>query len=293
MLPAANPSSDPTTEKPLRAKRWIPLSLRIFAAILVILVVMWVVCIGIPGYWQHVAICEIERVNGRVEWTRQRGPQWLRTALGRHLCMSLLDDILGVSLDDSDATDSTLVHLKRLSHLDYLGLNRTAVTDAGLVHLAGLTRLRSLSLGGTHVGDAGLAQLKGLTGLECLNLSRTEVTDGGMPSIHALIHLRRLMLKKTQVKGPGLEHLQGLPLWQLDAIGSAIDDDGLTCVARLSGLTHMFLDETEVTDAGILKLAALSSLEYITVHGTAVTGSGIADLQQALPALEITKEWRH
>jgi hypothetical protein len=265
---------DPTTDKPPRPQRWIPLSLKMFALILGTMTV-WT---GIRAYRQYVVIREIERVNGVVHWTRQRGPQWLRAALGQNLNRAVLDDILGVDFADSDASDSTLVYLKLLPHLEILSINRTSVTDAGLVHVAGLTSLKMLILG-TNIGDAGLSQLNGLTRLESLCLSKTEVTDRGLPSIHTLSRLKRLQLDKTQVNGSGLQHLQGLPLWQLCAIGARIDDDGLAAVARLSGFTHLLLDETEITDAGIQKLAALPRLEYISIRGTAVTDSGIADLK--------------
>jgi len=88
-------------------------------------------------------------------------------------------------------------------------------------------------------------------------------------------------------------YLQGLPLWQLSAVGTQVGDEGLTHVARLDRLTHLFLDETKVTDAGIQKLAAMSGLEYVSIHGTALTDSGISDLQQAVAELEVSKAPRN
>ena len=80
-------------------------------------------------------------------------------------------------------TDTELVHLKELTKLRDLNLQRTNVTDAGLVHLKGLTNLQILVLWDTKVTDAGLIPLKGLTNLKYLGLSRTDVTDAGIKQL--------------------------------------------------------------------------------------------------------------
>ena len=57
-------------------------------------------------------------------------------------------------------TDAGLVHLKRLTQLQQLYLERTKVTDAGLEHLKGLTQLRNLDLSQTEVTDEGVKKLQ-------------------------------------------------------------------------------------------------------------------------------------
>src|SRR5882724_1525355 len=57
--------TDPTLEKPPRARRQIPLSLRMFAAILVLLGAS-AVWIGVPAYRQYRALQAIERAGGHV-----------------------------------------------------------------------------------------------------------------------------------------------------------------------------------------------------------------------------------
>ena len=59
----------------------------------------------------------------------------------------------------------------------------TKVSDAGLKHLKGLTQLRRLDLDRTKVSDAGLEHLKGLTQLRRLDLGDTKVTDAGVKKL--------------------------------------------------------------------------------------------------------------
>jgi hypothetical protein len=62
----AAPSPDPTTDKPPRRRRWIPLALRMFVVILVLLATASALWIGIPIYRQQVVIRKLEGVGGRV-----------------------------------------------------------------------------------------------------------------------------------------------------------------------------------------------------------------------------------
>ena len=51
------------------------------------------------------------------------------------------------------------------------------LSDARLVHLKGLTSLTTLNLQKTNITDTGLIQLQGLTNLTTLNLSDNNITD--------------------------------------------------------------------------------------------------------------------
>lgn len=241
MAAPATPIPDPSTDKPSRPRRRIPLSLRMFVAMLAILGVGSVLWVGIPAYRQHLAIVEIERVKGTVLLTRPRGPQWLRGSIGNGWTKLLLDDVVSVNLADSEVTDSTLVYLTGLPHLERLWLNRTAVTDAGLIHLASLTGLQELGLQGTRMGDAGLAHLTGLTKLEILFVSQTKLTDAGLRHIQGFTRLQKLSLENTQVSDAGLAHL-----------------------AVLSRLQRLYVGESKVTEAGLSELR--SALPNVNIH---------------------------
>ncbi len=64
-----------------------------------------------------------------------------------------LSGVAGIADDD-------LMHLSRLSHLEVLNLDATAISNAGLAHLAKLPALRELSVSSTRVTDLGLEELR-------------------------------------------------------------------------------------------------------------------------------------
>ncbi|HKI18050.1 MAG TPA: hypothetical protein VKA15_09215 [Isosphaeraceae bacterium] len=86
-------------------------------------------------------------------------------------------------------TDAGLIHLRGLTRLTFLGLDKNSVnqvnhiSDSGLENLRGLTNLRFLALCGTQVTDAGMAHLKGLASLRDLRLGGTRVTDKGVAEL--------------------------------------------------------------------------------------------------------------
>ena len=71
-------------------------------------------------------------------------------------------------------------HLKGLTSLRELYLDKAKITDAGLAHLKDLKGLQDLRLNGSEITDAGLEHLRGLTNLEILDLHGTKVTAAGI-----------------------------------------------------------------------------------------------------------------
>ena len=105
-------------------------------------------------------------------------------------------------------TDAGLVHLKKLTALEELNIDRTKLTGAGLVHLKGMTRLQILHLGATELNDVGLTHLEGLLGLRLLGLDQTRVTDAGLDHLAGLTNLVELHLKGTAVTDKGVAKLK-------------------------------------------------------------------------------------
>src|SRR5258708_2216851 len=117
MAITSNPTPDPTTCKPPRRPRWIPISLRMFVAMLCVSAA-WT---GVRIFRQHVAIRAIERLGGKVV-THPVGPAWLRAGVGMKE-MRIFEDVDLVTLDLSNTvTDADLVHLRALPLLTGLDL---------------------------------------------------------------------------------------------------------------------------------------------------------------------------
>src|SRR5260370_876063 len=116
MIACQAPNSNGTNGKPPRPRRWIPLSLRMFVAMLVLLN-------GLTS------LRGLALNNSRVT---DAGLEHLRA----------LPTLRALRLDNTHVTDAGLAHIKDLPQLDHLFLIKTWVTDAGLSQLQGLSGLR-------------------------------------------------------------------------------------------------------------------------------------------------------
>src|SRR5437899_2297141 len=103
--------ANPTADRPPCRRRWIPLSLRVFVVILLLLGVGSALWIGVPAYCQQVAIREIERAGGVIGTSRRspiwRLPGWLLISMGLEL-IRLVEDVQSVNLTNQPVTDATL-----------------------------------------------------------------------------------------------------------------------------------------------------------------------------------------
>ncbi|MBI3862254.1 MAG: hypothetical protein HY290_10200, partial [Planctomycetia bacterium] len=163
--------------KPPRVRRWVPLSLRIFAVLLLFLGSGSVLWIGIPAYRQHLALEELTRVKANVQFL-PHGPAWLRHRMGDKR-MQPFDTVIGVHLHETGDADESLGSVRSLPELRILNLCRSNVTDEGLARIGNMKFLQ-LWLCNTSVTDAGLAHIGRLTRLRWLLLDGTQVTDGGL-----------------------------------------------------------------------------------------------------------------
>ena len=151
---------------------------------------------------QHMAVKEIERLGGYVEYVERNYGRLPRLGIFHFKGILTAVDFGRSEIIDSDLetlqysttlervymancgiTDSGLEHVVGLKHLVRLELTNTPITDEGLKHLQGLTALRTLNLIGTQISDKGLEHLKGLTNLEYLSLDGTKVTKKGVEAL--------------------------------------------------------------------------------------------------------------
>jgi hypothetical protein len=84
-----------------------------------------------------------------------------------------------------------------------------------------------------------------------------------------------------------LAKLGGLRALRLD--GADIDDEGLETIGKFKRLEELSLASTRVTDAGLSHLSGLSRLEYLYLHDTAISNAGLAHFERltALKCLEL------
>jgi hypothetical protein len=229
----ATPVIDPKEAKPSRPRRWFPVSLRIFLAILLLFGTISAGWVGVPAYRQHIARQTIKRLDrgfGVEVWRPRSLHDWLES----HWEGSgeLLEDVVAVGLfapasDDDlksiagstrvrdltldEVSDSGLKHFAGLTALETLRIDGDGLTDAGLAHLAGMTRMKSLDLPGVRLTEAGLDSLKSMKLLSTLRLDGTAVTDAGLRRLQGPTQLRHLHVGETQVSEADVADLQ----WEL------------------------------------------------------------------------------
>jgi Leucine-rich repeat (LRR) protein len=195
-----------------------------------------------------------------------------------------------LNLAGTQVTDVGLQELRRLEDLETLDLSGTRITEAGLQSLCGLKRLKRLHLAGTALGDVGVQALIALESLAVLNLANTNVSDAGVADLPQLRQLQHLELAGTAVTDAGLLKLGGLQaLVTLDLGSTAITDAGLHAVPALKSLRYLTLSNTQVTDASLVQLSKLPGLRTLKLQGVAATDRGVAELQRALPKVQIMR----
>jgi ankyrin repeat protein len=115
--PAATPFA-PTTDKPPRRRRWIPLSLRLFVAMLGLVCVIGALWMGVRVYRRQVVIREIQQANGTVEFESD-APSWLYQWMNDDW-LSAFDRISDVTLPFSETLDANTKHLVAMRPLPRL-----------------------------------------------------------------------------------------------------------------------------------------------------------------------------
>ena len=155
-----------------------------------------------------------------------------------------------------------------------------------------------------------LQHLPNLSSLSVIGMSVTGKLLSGFESVPQLeeVHFRRIRLTNED-----LEHLASLrKLRVVHLHWTGVDDDGLVHLAGLSNLQELHLNDASLTGLGFRHLKGLSQLEVLDLYGcryiydadledlhglkrlrrlvldeARVTATGIAELQKALPNVQI------
>ena len=196
-----------------------------------------------------------------------------------------LPDLRTLILEAARIHDDGLAHLADRTQLKHLNLGSTRITDAGLKHLSGLTNLETLDLSGVFVSlnitNAGLKHLAGLRKLQTLDLGKTKIDDAGLAQLKTLSALKSLGLSGTAVTGAGLVHLKDIAtLTSLRLYRAKVTDAGLAGLRGVPNLKQLSLSDTQIDDAGLAHLRELKKLEELSLDRTRITDAGLAHLKE-------------
>lgn len=176
-----------------------------------------------------------------------------------------------------DLSDTGLSFLKPWRNLEWLEITKNRVTSCGLAVLAGfplLQRLKYWVEHDTHIGAANIAKCTNLRKLLLATSSR--LTDEDLAKFKTLTKLEEADLSYLDV-GRGLAVVMSMPKMTKLIASKTLADDSL-CVA-ISGhpaLEVLSCHETAITDEGLKHLLRISSLKELGLGGTKITSRGLA-----------------
>jgi hypothetical protein len=138
--------------------------------------------------------------------------------------------------------------------------------------------------------DEKVSLITALPNVTDVTLESLPVTDAGLQRLRSLVGLHRLILNDSDVSGNVLQIVSQMPLRRtvsnLGLRGLPVGDDDLAPVGRLDSLYKIDLSGTKVTDAGLKHLVG-TRLRVLDVRKTGVTPAGAAELQAAMPEIQI------
>lgn len=175
----------------------------------------------------------------------------------------------------------------RLEEAETVDLNHA--DDKALSVLSGNVKIRNLYLRYAKVTDAGMQVLADCRSLEYINMHFTDIGTESQKVISRLPKLQEL----HQGPAPGINDEGLLFLGQCQTLESlhldstSITDAGIAHLSGLSRLWDLHIMNTSVSDAAIPALSLLKSLRVLMAQGSKISERGAAELQKALPGLEV------
>jgi hypothetical protein len=168
-------------------------------------------------------------------------------------------------MQETQATDSSLLHVASLSRLEHLYMwDASLVTDAGVEHLSGLHNLKSLHISNSRISDGALRIFGQFDNLEELSLQGNHFSDNGLAYLAGLHKLRSLWANSgtTNFSDRGLDHLAQLSQLETLAIqGDSLTDDGLEKLVTLKSLKWVMVSSNTVSEEGVARLRANSATQ--------------------------------
>ena len=123
-----------------------------------------------------------------------------------------------------DIRDVDLAYLSVLSRLKYLSItfgksSPSQITNDGLIHLSKITTLEYLLISGKNINDNGLKHLAKLKSLKTLRFNKCPITDRGLHHLETLTSLKELIVDYGNITEKGMAMIEAkIP--------------GLQCMAR-------------------------------------------------------------
>ncbi len=169
--------------------------------------------------------------------------------------------------------------------IDLSRFDRYLLTDDDVNIIGGWRGVRALNLAECPITDAGIESLSGLTELENLNIHHTSITDRALAVIgRHCRRLRELEAAGTDISDDGLSCLERLP--ELEKLGctwcSRVQGHTLASVCNGARPFVLLLRGCPIDDEGLAQAAQIARLHRLAVESSLVTDVGVAHLSKAV-----------
>ena len=176
-----------------------------------------------------------------------------------------LTSIIELCLDNSDATDSAVLHTAEFPNLQRFSAIACALDGRCLKAFAGLKKLRCMSMQGNHIADKNIQYLGNIQHLEYFDISNNQISDAGVAGLAGCSRLVRLKLSGNR----------------------DITDRSIATLSALKTLRYLQLGGTQITGKGVLRLQGLK-LKQLELPDTVYPGPVLNQIRKAFPDTAIT-----
>ncbi len=194
--------------------------------------------------------------------------------------LGAMPNLRKLNLDDTNTDDAALTGIGKLTYLSELKLRNANVSDKGIANLQTCRDLKTLSLSGTNLTNAGLIAISKLK-LERLDLWDTKVTANGIKVLKNCPSLTELRVSRTNLSEDDLRALAGLK--QLDLIElyhiQSLKDSDLKYFAGMKSLKKFYLDDCRIGDGAADSIAKMTNLTGLCLNNTEITNKTLARIE--------------
>ncbi len=208
--------------------------------------------------------------------------------------LSKLTNLEVIELNQTAISDATVAALCKLQYLTRVSVGETRVSSEGVARLSeSLTRLHHFELANlTTVTDETIERLSGIQNLTVLVLTGTHVSDRAIPHLLKLNRLEWLFIADTRITEEGLLRFLGHEktkhnLARLGANKDSVTDKVCTMISQLENVSELALDDSRLTDHGLKELAKCRTLALVSIMNCRATANGVVQLRTALPNCKV------
>ncbi|HEY9679352.1 MAG TPA: protein kinase [Drouetiella sp.] len=185
--------------------------------------------------------------------------------------------------------------MSQLTNLTELRLARTEITQEDLKDICTLHKLISLAIWASDSQVKDLSPLTKLTKLQRLDLSHSQVSDEVVKKVAPFPYLTNLYINDCpRITDASLKSLEKSTLSRISLAQTAITDDGLASLAKMTRLNRVDIESTSVTAGGVSNLCLHSQSPRLKVVAIdecpKISSLDTRKLATQFPLISFTKE---